>query len=339
MNARRNILWTLAAVLAATSVAYAQERDDTVRYRSADKIERLSGHVLRETWRSVDVDTDDDGRADYTIPGEQVRQVTYGNIPLYILSAGLQKTRNPGKFAEMLAGPKGIYEDTTTPKRVLQHAYYDVALAYAHLAREGEPGMLAKAEQAFQKLFTDIPDTRYIVEARLELGKLYLEMGESEKAVRQFKLLSEGDYGPQVKLLSRLMAARVDLSLKRWSDAEATLASIRVTGALAEEVELLRCRVLVGQGKLDEAGRRAADVLAKTESRKVLGMAYAVLGDYFAARGRNETALAAYLKVLLMYGEDTDTADRAHALQEAKSLLVKLGRTDEVAGLEKRIGQ
>lgn len=339
MRRLRFILLTLLATLVAAPSVCAQERKDTVRYRRGDKIHRVSGRVLRDTWQSVDVDTDEDGEVDQRIPGAQVRQVTYGKLPMYILNANLQKSRNPKKFVEVLTEKQSIYDDATTPKGVLQYAYYDVALACARLARAGEPGMLAKTEQAFGKLFTDIPDTRHIVNARLELGKLCLELGESEKAVRQFKTLAEGNYGPKVVLLSKLMAARVDLSLKRYADALATLRTIRATGALAEEVELLHCRALVGQKKLDEARTRTVKVLSNTESRKVLGMAYCVLGDYFAARGRHETALTAYLKVLLMYGDDTDTADRSRALKEAKSMLARLWRAAEAKDLETRIGR
>jgi len=246
------------------------------------------------------------------------------------------------KPKELVVKLRRAYNDDATPKHVLQHAYYQITEAYAAQART-DPGVLPQAVAAYERLFRDIPDSRYAVTGRVELGNLLLAQGKAEQAVRQFNALATGNFGPEVTRRSKLLVARVEMSLKRYDRAETLLAELAgSTGpkevGLSQEVKLLRSRALVGQQKFDEAYRGVEAVLAANPSKKVLGMAYCVLGDLFAARGLYTTALTAYLKVPLMYPE-ADAPEGMRAIEQARKMLRKLGRTEEAKTLDKQIEQ
>jgi len=328
----------LIAVVAAfvAGEACAQERKDTVRFTNKSAV---SGRVLRDTWETVEVDRNGDGAPDKAYPGESVERVDYAN-PLYVLQGQLRLSK-PAGLIRWYTVTHNVYEDTDLPKHVRQQVYYDVANAYVALARGGDAGMLPKAAAAFERLFREVPDTRYAVRGRKELGSLYLEMGKSREAVREFEVLASGKYGAKVAQLSKLLVARVELTLRRWQRAERLLSDLSKSGAVAkgepaQEVALLRSRALVGQKKLPEAYAGIDTVLAGNPSRRILGMAYRVLGDYFVARRQAKTALTAYLKVVLMYASATDNAERTHCAAQAATLLTKLGRGDLAAKLVAR---
>ena len=326
------ILTVLAAGMAATAV-YAQKRKDRVVFK--DK-RAISGQVLKETWKSVELDRDDDGVADKVYKSDEVDYVKYGTQPRYMLE-GILLRRQPRKLIVKLAR---AYQDDTTPKRVLQHAYYEVAEACASLART-DVRELPKAVEAYEKLFRDIPDTWYAVSGRIELGNLLVELGKGDEAIRQFDVLATGKFGPEIARLGKLRVARAELALKRFGRAESLLSELATSTRgthpeLSQEVKLLASRSMVGQKKFDEAYRSINAVLAEKPSKKILGMAYVVLGDLFAERGRPRTALTAYLKVPLMYPE-TDSAERSRAYKQAARILKELGRTDEAKELRQQL--
>jgi len=330
------ILAMLVTTALAAGPVFAQQRNDIVVLQGKTGTQKVSGRVLAETWKSVLLDRDHDNRADVEYDAAQVRRVEYGNRPRYMVEAILLK-RKPN---ELIAKLTRAYVDETTPKYVLQHAYYDIAAAYAELA-DKDADELPKAVQAYERLFRDIPDTKYAVTGRIELGNLLLGAGRTEEASRQFKALADGPFGEKVAREGKLMTARAELALKRFDRAEKLLAEL-ATSAKAEdaeslqEVKLLRSRSLIGQKKYDEAYKNVETVLSEGPSNKVLGMAYCVLGDLFAERAADETALTAYLKVLVMYPE-TDAAEAGRARKQACLILDKLGRTEEAETLKRSV--
>ena len=51
-----------------------------------------------------------------------------------------------------------------------------------------------------------------------------------------------------------------------------------------------------------------------------------------------ETALVAYLKVLIMYGDQVDGADKVRAAREAVRMLLRLGRSRDAEKLKRQFG-
>lgn len=336
MRHLKTLLLTVLAAALWTEAVWAQRRKDRVVLQEKARTRRITGRVLAETWKSVKLDKDDDGVADETYEAERVRRIEYANRPRYILEAILLK-REPRKLIVKLAR---AYVDNVTPKHILQHAYYDIAAAHARLART-DATELPKVLEAYGKLFGEIPDTRYAITGRIELGNLLLELGKGDEAIRQFEVLATGKFGPEIAQVAKLRVARAELALKRFDRAEKLLSELATSTKgthpeLSQEVKLLASRSMVGQKKFDEAYRSISGVLSEKPSRKILGMAYVVLGDLFAERGQHRTALTAYLKVSLMYPE-TDSVERSRAYKQAARMLEKLGRADQAKELRKQL--
>ncbi len=338
-RAMRLIPALLLAVLLAAGAAFAQDsQKDAVILVQKTGTSRATGTVLSETWKGVELDKDGDGRADVTYDIDQVVRVDYGKFPRYLLDARLLKSK-PKELIEKLSR---AYADDATPMKILQHAYYDLAKVYADEAK-ADASQLPKAVDAYNKLFTKMPDTRYAVSGRIELGSLELGLGKNDQAVATFRDLAEGGFGPSVSRRGLLLMARAQLSGGCYEDAERSLTKVAEglkmdETEMAREVKLLKGRSLVGQKKFDEAWRAVAEVLALNPSKKTLAIAYGVMGDYFAAKGDSRAALTAYLKVPLMYGE-ADAVEKAEALHQAAEMLKKLGRAKDVDLLTRSAGE
>ncbi|HUW56338.1 MAG TPA: tetratricopeptide repeat protein [Planctomycetota bacterium] len=329
------ILAVVVGVLTA-EVLCAQEKKDQVVLQEEARTRRISGRVLEETWKTVTVDTDWDGVADGIYEADKVRRIEYADRPRYMLEAILLKRKPP----ELIVKLGRAYMDDATPRHIRQHAYYDIADAWARIART-DVTELPKAVEAYEKLFREIPDSRYAVTGRIELGNLLLEMGKGDEAIRQFEALTSGKFGAENARLGKLRVARAELALKRYDRAEKILSSLATSTPdveLNQEVKLLSARSMVGQGKYDEAHRTVTAVLAQKPTEKVRGMAYCVLGDLFAGRGQPKVALTAYLKVSMMYPE-TDSTERARAGAQAVRLLEELGRTEEAKELKRSLSE
>ena len=315
-----------------------QGNQDVVVLADTKGTQRVTGTVLKETWQTVEVDRAGSGKADVAYETDQVRRIEYANQPRYMIDARLLK-RNPKELIDKLSR---AYVDDSTPNYVLQHAYYQIAATYAELAKT-DAAMLPKAVEAYDKLFSKIPDTRYAVTGRIELGNLLLDKGQGDQAIKQFKILADGGYGPKVARQGKLMVARMQMSLKQFDQAEKLLSDLATGGVgesaeFAQEVKLLRSRSLVGHKKFEEAYRDIQAVLADKPTERMLGMAYGVLGDLFAAKGLYKTALTAYLKVPMMYGAADDT-EKVLAVEQACLMLEKLGRAEEARTLKKQLGE
>ncbi len=342
----RGLAILLAALLAAAftpGVASAQMKKDTVilNKKVGDRKE-YSGRVLSEDWKTTELDTDGDGRADKTFQTADVDHIEYNvdHQPKYMVEAKLLKTKDPKQYMEKLSR---AYNDDATPKFVLQHAYYNIARTATDLAKT-EPAMAASAIDAWQKLFARVPDTRYSIAGRQELGAFLLAQGKNDAALKAFKELADGPYGPAVAQSAKMMMARTEMESKHYPEAERLLtqaaAGIKLTDTEAlQEVKMLQCRAIIGQKRLDDAYAMITATLGeKAAPNKTLGMLYSVMGDYFAAKGNYKAALTAYLKVPLMYPE-TDAVEKASSIRLACSMLEKLGRGKEVEGVKKLAGE
>jgi predicted negative regulator of RcsB-dependent stress response len=329
----------LVAVLAAGgALAQDNKKDGVTLVQKGGATTRVTGTVLSETWKGVELDKNGDGQADASYDIDQVLRVEYARRPQYLTEA--QKLSYPPR--ELIDKLTRAYNDDSTPMNVLQHAYYLIAKSWAELAK-ADPSQLPKAVDAYNKLFTKMPDTRYAVSGRIELGSLQLSFGKPDQAVATFRTLAEGGFGPAVTRRGRLLMARAQLSGGSYEDAERSLTLVAEglkmnETEMAQEVKLLKSRSLVGQKKFDEAWRGITEILAQNPSKKTLAMAYGVMGDYFAAKDDHRTALTAYLKVPLMYGE-ADAVEKAEAVRQAGEMLKKLGRAKDIELLTKAPGE
>lgn len=328
----------LAAALAAQSAWAQGNTRDRVTITQRGGTTSVTGTVLSETWKGLELDKDGDGRADVVYEIDQVVKVDYVKLPRYLLDARLLRS----KPKELIAQLMRAYNDDATPARILQHAYYEIAKACANEAA-ADPAQLPKAAEAYNKLFAKTPDTRYAVTGRVELGMLQLGMGKPEQAIATFRELADGAFGPAVARRGRLLMARAQLSSGNYADAERSLTLVAEglkmnETEMAQEVKLLKGRSLVGQKKFDAAWATVNEILAANPSNKIVAMAYGVMGDYFAAKGDFRAALLAYLKVPLMYG-DADAVENAESTRQACEMLKQLGRAKDIDLVPKLAGE
>ena len=331
MTRGTHILLTGVLVAALTGLAGAQQPTrDKVLLKSGQSI--VGVVVTKETWEGVEYDKDG---AKQTVKSDEVDKVSYGappRTPKYLFEGKLL-TREPNKLIEQLSR---AYVDDSTPKCIRQHAYVLVAQAYGDLAKAGK-GDPAKAIEAYDKLFTDIPDTVYAVTARLDLANLLMGVNQPEKAMKPLETLATGKYGTKAAREAKLLMAEAAVKAKKFAEAEKLFAELSKEPAddpdFKTQLELMQCRCQVEQKKLDEAYKGVMTVLGGKVSKKSLGRVYNILGDILAGRGRHQEAATAYLKVPYMYPE-AGTSEQVYAYQHAAEMFDKLGRPEDVKELK-----
>jgi predicted negative regulator of RcsB-dependent stress response len=335
MTHRITILMTvvLAAALAGTAQAQ-QPTKDKVLLKSGQSV--VGVVVTRETWEGVEVEKE--GGAKQTYKYDDVEKVSYGappRTPKYLMDGQLLK-REPKKLIDTLSR---AYVDDSTPKCIRQHAYILVAQACGDLAKTGK-GDVAKAVEAYDKLFTDIPDTCYAVTGRFDLANLLIELGQPDKAVKPLEVIASGKFGAKATREAKLLIAAADVKAKKYAEAEKLFADLAKEPAedaeFKQQLELMRCRCQVEQKKLDEGYKGVMAVLAGKPSNKSLGKAYNILGDILAERGRYQEAATAFLKVPYMYPE-AGVPEQVYAYQHAMEMFDKLGRAEDVKELKKEL--
>ena len=333
MNAAKRILLVVVFLTGFSTFLSAQVKTDRVYLRSGDT--RYNIRVVEETWKGILVDNNNDGKADIRYKPAQVKYVQYGGEPRYMTDARLHKNPDTGVIREPQQTVRKltpIYTDTDVPARIRQHAYRDVALSYLQMAQT-EDKYLNKAVEAYEKLFRDVPDTVYAVTGRFELAERLIEKKRTDDAMKTLKPVVDGKFGTTPAVRAKLILSRLMLSDRRFPEAEKLLGDLVAEKSLEDpklryEIRLMMYRAMIEQKKFDESFKGIEGVLAEKPGKEVLGMAYGVLGDHFAARGRLKTALTAYLKVIMMYPE-TGPLDRARARRESIRILEKLERRED----------
>lgn len=301
--------------------------------------ERLTGKVLSESWKGLELDRDLDGQTDTTYPLKDVKQAVYGEQPRYMLDATLLQS-NPEKSQEYIDALRRAYVDRVSSKWILQHAYYGIARRYEELAATDEK-YVPMALEAYEKLLTDIPDTRYVVQVRTNLGQLFLYRGEMDKARQMLSALLGRGFGDGVEAEVRMLQAQTYLLDNRIDEADKLLDQINADrladGAAKQRLAVLAADVQVARHEYEPAFDALAKVLSQNPDKRICAESYAVLGDLFRLRGRYEEALLAYLRVRFVYGEaepstgvaPAEPATQARALVGATQCFRKLNRTED----------
>ena len=297
----------------------------------------VSGTVLKESWKGVEIDTDGDGTANTSYPIEQVVKVRYAASPRYMADATLLASR-PGKEAEYIALLQQAYRDKETSPWILQHAYYDIAQKYMQMAQKEEK-YLPLALAAFDKLLADIPETRYAPEVRLSEADMFLERGELAEAHKRLAPL----YGKNFDAATEARGLTLDVQILLLDDKpdQADAALRKISPALADVhlksiIVVLGAEVQIAKKQYDPAYQTLIRVIADKTDDSVKAEAYAALGDLLRLANRPQDAVLAYLRAKLMYHE-IDPFTRGRVLVGAIACFKKLDREDKARELREEI--
>ena len=233
----------LVIVLAVTPLLAQRTRRDRVVLTNN---ERVPGKVLKESWKGVELDRDMDGTADVTYRLDEVKEVIYGNLPQYLLDAMLLRSK-PEKNDAYIATLRRAYFDRSTSKWILQHAYYNLAKRYEKLAARNEEYLL-KAQEAYLKLLHDIPETRYALQLRMDLGEMFLYRGQMSKSREMFSALLGKGFGAEVEAKARFRQAQSYLIEGKPDKAAEVLDEVKpdeLDGLTRAKLAVLRADVLL----------------------------------------------------------------------------------------------
>lgn len=322
------VVLVMLVIVAAGASAWAQNsRRDQVLLTNG---ERLSGKVLKESWKGVQLDKNMDGTTDVVYKLEEVKEVVYGNKPKYLGEAGKLRGK-PESTTKYINTLKRAYFDRATSKWQLQHAYYELAKQYEELSARDDQ-YLPKALDAYQKLLDDIPETRYALRLRMDLGEMFLSRGELEKSRKNFQGLIGGGFGQKIETLASFRQIQTYLLQDNPDGAAKVLNRLdadKLDGLNRAKLDVLSTEVLLGRGRYDEAYDALLKILSRENSGAIQPEVYVVLGDVFRMRGQPEDAMLAYLRTHLMY-KKVDSITHARALVGMTKVSRRMNRKDRV---------
>jgi predicted negative regulator of RcsB-dependent stress response len=327
----------LAVLLLAGGLSAQKAGTDAVQLTAGGQ--PVTGAVIKESWRGVEIDTDGDGQANATYPLSQVVKVNYGNdhYPLYLSKAKLL-AHAKGKEQEYLDEMQEAYRDRETSPWVLQHAYYDIAQKYMEMAQK-EDKYLPLALQAYDKLLTDIPETRYAPEVRLNEANMFFQRGELDEAHKRLAPLYGKGFDPAIEARGLMLDVQILLLGDKPDQAETVLGKVSPTLAdahLKSIMIVLRAEVQIAKKQFDPAYQALVKVVADKTDDSVKAEACAALGDLLRLNARPEDALLAYLRAKLMY-KDVDPFTQARILVGAIECCDKLERQDKAREFREEI--
>ena len=336
MRRRLGVTLVMLLVLSTGSVClWAQmTRRDAVTLQSG---QRVTGRVLKESWKGVELDQDLNGVVDETYKLSEVQNVNYGDKPKYLEEAA-QLRDKPDKVKEYINTLKRAHFDQNTSKWLLQHAYYDLAKEYEKLALTDEE-YISKVLEAYEKLLEDIPDSRYALQLRGDLGELFLARGDMARARKNYQALIGGGFGDVVENRARFRMAATYL-LEGKADGVAELVEPLKNKELGKvdqaKLKVIQAEVLMAQGRYADAHGLLVKTLGEGGPKSSEPAIYLALGDVLSRTGGNEAALLAYLRVHLMY-QDVEGLTQARALLGATRMCRRLNRKDDARAFREEL--
>lgn len=216
---------------------------------------------------------------------------------------------------------------------VPQYAPWQIANCQAGLGR------MAEAMATVKKLLEKVPDTRFLPDARVLLGRLELARGKVQEALAEFKELEtlsqkmEGGQGKVFYYRAQVWSGRALLQAGQPDKAQELFAKVRSTGsaypALHLQATVGEGQALVAKKQLSRAQGLFDDAIEKSpvkdverapvEQRELLAQAYNGLGECWYNQEPKpdlDKALKSFLKVILLLADDLPE-ENAKALYHA----------------------
>ena len=325
----------------AWSPAALVEGKDTVVLKSGRNISGVV--ILSERYDKVEVDRDDDGKADDTFAAGDIATVSYGDAPMSfregLLDYRMRRYEEAvGKFE------KAVEEPGVRQFWLQQHANYMLGECRRRLAMN-DPQLLAKARAAYEQVVEKVPDGRWAPNAIEGIGICLLQEGDAEGARGRFeKLIESGKYGEEWTLRGNLLMARALSKSGKHEEALALCRDVEREAApgldqYVTDAALTRAELLMATGKHQEAQETFVKIAREADARDIVtkAKAYNCVADALLAANRTQEALLAYLRVRVLYFKAAD--ELPHALYGAARCFTILRKANEAREVVALLGK
>jgi hypothetical protein len=287
------------------------------------------------------------GGKEQQIAAEDIEQVTYRLKAVAVLDfrrpftteGNALRARGEEK-KKLLKDARDQFEDLDRKislESANAHRYlrFKIAQTNYYLAQEDQ-SVRDAALASLEEYTTGFPEGWQVVPALKLQAALLEEKGDTAGAARAYQELTKIPGIPDtVKRRGEVLVAQLFIRSKQFSEAEAKLTalqkSIPADDAQRPFVSLYLAQSLIEQNKLAEVPNHLRGALKTSTDEKVRALAHNFLGDYYLKRNEEEKAFWEYLKVDMLYNQDTE--QHAKALFHLTTLFDKV-KNDPVRARE-----
>lgn len=298
---------------------------------AADEIHMRDGQVtaqvevVEETCKEVVFQYEAARGVKSRVSAAEVLRVEYSNQPSSMRKGIAAK--NAMRFAEAIGYFKTAMR-ATNRQWVKQYS-----LNYLAESMFGS-GDAAGAVDTWKTLLREFPETRFLGEARLGIAAALLSTGDKAGAVKAFadarQAVESKSLGKYWQLRVRLAEVAVDVVAKEWQAAKGKYDNlVRDSNRdgfddVVAQAQVGASRARVELGDIDGASQDLRDLVeSDSASDALLAAAYTLLGRCYGKSERQQDALMAYLRVVVLFPHVTSEAPRA--FYEAAAVLTAMG--------------
>ena len=222
---------------------------------------------------------------------------------------------------------------------VYYNLYYNINRIY-HEAEKDKRGPDGKATRQTrdkydkvirkcQQLIVQHPDSKYVDDAVLLIGKSYYEKGEYPLAITKFEELAENFPESKLNEEGQLYLAKSHIEMDRPASAVSILATLyeaKPRSKLADEMLYYLGVSLIRIGSPDDAAEYLKTLGDRFPNSPLRLEADLEMADLFAERGDYDSALALYIKLA---NARIDTENRIRYLHKLAEVYVGMGEYDK----------
>jgi len=195
-------------------------------------------------------------------------------------------------------------------------------------------GDAVKAAARFDRLATEFPDGKFLLEAKLGKAESDLNGGRAAEAEAQFAAVAkEATADPKLAATARLRQTQCLAALEKWDEALASADAIRsdmvaLTNPQAAELDYVRGRALHAQARFDEARAAFQAAIEAAPGSETAAKCQLMRGETYFHQKNYVEALREFHKTDLTYKAPEW---QAAALLEAGKVYMKLDRWSDAA--------
>ena len=219
-----------------------------------------------------------------------------------------------GHLTDALTGYAKLEKEVKEPaaKRYFQFKHAQIVALQAKY----DPARTDEAVKALTEFKTANREGWQLLVALETLAKIQEEAGKTEDARKTYEELAELPGAPDsVKQQSGVFVGKLFLRGKQYKEAEERLKKVVESMSAGDLQRPLAQAYLIesqlGQDKTATAEKDIAALIGGTSDARVRGVAYALMGDFHAKKGRQAEAFWSYLRVDALYNEDAEAHARA----------------------------
>lgn len=343
-NARRNRTaaifgLTFALTVAAGLPGIVHGKDVVTRRSTAT---RPNGEIKKISRTEIVINTGLKLDKPETIPVNDVVQIEWDNQPGGL--SGLRTAEAAGRHNEAAEGYEKLLQDPKiTNDNLKTDLKYFALRARGKNALSGSKDDLEKAAANLEAFRTANPNSYHYFELTELLVDLHLTGKAYDKAIAAIEDLRTAPW-KDVKLTSNVAEARVMLAQDK--PAEAAKLYDAVLADAGTDASLRRLRIQAQMGKAAALQKTGKDEAALTALKQVvddaeqsdggvLAEAYVLQGDSYRALNQNKDALMAYLRVDILF--PNETRHRAKALYYLSQLWASVNNPQRASEAKNRL--